>query len=66
MVTVPASDERAIARARQAGLEVVRLGVTGGNRIASKGEGFSVTLAELRRAHEGFFPTLMGPDAALA
>jgi phosphoribosylformylglycinamidine synthase len=66
VVTVPASDERAIERARQAGLEVVRLGVTGGNRIASEGDGFSVALAELRRAHEGFFPTLMGPDAALA
>ena len=66
VVTVPASDARAIERARQAGLEVVRLGVTGGNRIASEGDGFSVALADLRRAHEGFFPTLMGPDAALA
>lgn len=27
---------------------------------------FSVTLAELREAHEGFFPALMGADAALA
>ena len=27
---------------------------------------FSVTLAELREAHEGFFPKLMGADAALA
>jgi phosphoribosylformylglycinamidine synthase len=25
-----------------------------------------VTLAELREAHEGFFPNLMGADAALA
>jgi phosphoribosylformylglycinamidine synthase len=66
VVTVPASDERAIERARDAGLEVVRLGVTGGNTIASEGDGFKVALAELRRSHEGFFPTLMGPDAALA
>jgi phosphoribosylformylglycinamidine synthase II len=66
VVTVPGSDARAIERARQAGLEVVRLGVTGGNRIASEGDGFKVALADLRRAHEGFFPTLMGPDAALA
>jgi len=65
-VTVPHSDARAIERARQAGLEVVRLGVTGGNKIANEGDGFSVALAELRHAHEGFFPTLMGPDAALA
>jgi phosphoribosylformylglycinamidine synthase len=26
----------------------------------------SVALEDLRRAHEGFFPKLMGPDAALA
>jgi phosphoribosylformylglycinamidine synthase len=26
----------------------------------------SISLADLRRAHEGFFPTLMGTDAALA
>ena len=28
--------------------------------------GFSVSLADLRAAHEGFFPKLMGADAALA
>jgi phosphoribosylformylglycinamidine synthase len=27
---------------------------------------FALPLADLRRAHEGFFPTLMGADAALA
>ncbi|MDB5697713.1 MAG: purL [Alphaproteobacteria bacterium] len=70
VVTVARSDERAIERARQAGLEVVRLGLTGGNQIsgqvAGDDRGFHVALSDLRRAHESFFPTLMGPDAALA
>ena len=38
----------------------VRIGTVGGDRLAG------VPLADLRRAHEGFFPTLMGADAALA
>jgi len=31
-----------------------------------EGSDHQVTLAELREAHEGFFPNLMGADAALA
>ncbi|MGE5722157.1 MAG: phosphoribosylformylglycinamidine synthase subunit PurL, partial [Sphingomonadales bacterium] len=42
-----------------------RIGTTGGARIAAGGTG-EIVLNELRRAHEDFFPTLMGPDAALA
>ncbi|WP_310467848.1 phosphoribosylformylglycinamidine synthase subunit PurL [Sphingomonas sp.] len=40
------------------------IGVVGGDAVA--GPGFSVPLADLRAAHEGFFPNLMGADAALA
>ncbi|WP_375403947.1 phosphoribosylformylglycinamidine synthase subunit PurL [uncultured Sphingomonas sp.] len=50
------------------GVEVEPLGRTGGKRIIFElphGD-FVVTLDELRAAHEGFFPELMGADAALA
>ncbi|SNS18786.1 phosphoribosylformylglycinamidine synthase subunit II [Sphingomonas laterariae] len=43
-----------------AGVPVKRIGTTGGASVAG------VTLADLRTAHEGFFPKLMGADAALA
>jgi phosphoribosylformylglycinamidine synthase len=39
---------------------VTRIGTTGGNAVAG------VPLDVLRTAHEGFFPKLMGTDAALA
>ena len=44
------------------------IGKTGGSadvRLSDRG-GFSVSLTDLRAAHEGFFPKLMGADAALA
>jgi phosphoribosylformylglycinamidine synthase subunit PurL len=41
-------------------LDGILLGKTGGNEIAG------IALPQLRAAHEGFFPTLMGADAALA
>jgi len=48
----------------------VPIGTTGGDRITfdlvGRGGEQSVSLAELRSAHEGFFPKLMGADAALA
>ncbi|GAA4724429.1 phosphoribosylformylglycinamidine synthase subunit PurL [Sphingomonas lutea] len=40
------------------------IGTVRGDAIA--GPGFAVPLADLRAAHEGFFPRLMGADAALA
>ena len=40
------------------------LGQAGGDRL--KGLGIAVSLADLRAAHEGFFPALMGADGALA
>jgi phosphoribosylformylglycinamidine synthase len=57
-------------RAEAAGVNCIGVGVTGGDAVAfdliERGGVSSVTLADLRRAHEGFFPTLMGADAALA
>jgi phosphoribosylformylglycinamidine synthase len=51
-----------------AGVDVIPIGRTAGKRIIFElphGD-YVVTLDELRTAHEGFFPTLMGADAALA
>jgi phosphoribosylformylglycinamidine synthase len=43
------------------------IGITGGEAIVVQHqERISVALSDLRRAHEDFFPRLMGPDAALA
>jgi len=50
--------------AEKAGIGCARLGLTEGSAI--KVAECDVALADLRRAHEGFFPKLMGPDAALA
>ncbi len=46
------------------GVAIARIGTTGGDMI--KLADGAVALADLRTAHEGFFPTLMGADAALA
>jgi phosphoribosylformylglycinamidine synthase len=46
------------------GHPVMMLGTVGGSSL--KGRTFEVSLADLRAAHEGFFPRLMGADAALA
>ncbi|MDX3885023.1 MAG: phosphoribosylformylglycinamidine synthase subunit PurL [Sphingomonas sp.] len=43
----------------------VRIGAVGGHSVKA-GDGINVQLADLRKAHEGFFPKLMGADAALA
>ena len=51
-----------------AGVDVIPIGRTAGKRIIFElphGD-FVVTLDALREAHEGFFPRLMGADAALA
>jgi len=46
------------------GIDTKFIAVTGGNLI--DGRVFKIPLAEIRAAHEGFFPRLMGADAALA
>ncbi len=44
------------------------LGRTAGKRLIFelRGGDYAVSLADLRAAHEGFFPRIMGADAALA
>jgi phosphoribosylformylglycinamidine synthase II len=59
---------RAAANAAQ--LFAVEIGTTGGDALTfdlvERGGEQSLTLTDLRAAHEGFFPELMGADAALA
>ena len=53
-----------------ANLFAVPIGTTGGDALifdlVDRGGPQRVSLADLRAAHEGFFPKLMGADAALA
>ena len=61
---VSTADPRAVmARARATGLEAIPVGVTGGDALVfdlvERGGPRSVTLAELRAAHEGALPALM-------
>ncbi|MDP9086318.1 MAG: phosphoribosylformylglycinamidine synthase subunit PurL, partial [Pseudomonadota bacterium] len=68
---VTTADPAAIrAAANAAQLFAVEIGTTGGDRLTfdlvDRGGEQSVSLAELRVANEGFFPNLMGADAALA
>jgi phosphoribosylformylglycinamidine synthase subunit PurL len=56
-------------KAKSAGVEVDWIGVTGGSGLRLKRFGagctfFDVSLADLRAAHEGFFPKLMGDSLA--
>ncbi|MBB4084897.1 phosphoribosylformylglycinamidine synthase subunit PurL [Sphingomonas carotinifaciens] len=57
-----------LTAAHAAGVEVERIGRTAGSRLIFEREDgdFVVKLDDLRTAHEGFFPKLMGADAALA
>ena len=54
--------------ASDAGVEAEPMGRTGGKRLIFElpKADHAVSLDALRTAHEGFFPTLMGADAALA
>ncbi|WP_419828120.1 phosphoribosylformylglycinamidine synthase subunit PurL [Sphingomonas sp.] len=54
-------------QAEAAGIACLRLGATIGDRLNFNAATWvNIPLAELRRAHEGFFPAMMGADAALA
>jgi phosphoribosylformylglycinamidine synthase len=57
-----------LAGAQASGIEAEPIGRTVGSRIIFECESgdHCVTIDALRTAHEGFFPTLMGADAALA
>jgi phosphoribosylformylglycinamidine synthase II len=62
---VTASDHGRLEQACvEAGVALHMIGRTGGASVS--GPHWSVSLADLRHAHEAFFPRLMGPDAALA
>ena len=57
-----------LSRAYAAGVEVAAIGRTKGSRLIFElpdGD-HAVSLADLRRAHEGFFPALMGDSLALS
>jgi phosphoribosylformylglycinamidine synthase len=58
------------AAANGAQLFAVPIGVTGGDALTfdlvDRGGPQTVTLADLRAAHEDFFPRLMGTEGALA
>jgi phosphoribosylformylglycinamidine synthase len=71
LVTIPEDRFESLhMRAQKLGLKIEAIGETGGNSILLKGDQDNVVgtipLADLRAAHEGFFPKLMGADAALA
>jgi phosphoribosylformylglycinamidine synthase II len=68
---VTTRDPEAVRTAANAAqLFAVPIGTTGGDSLSfdllGRGGVQSVSLADLRAAHEGFFPRLMGIDAALA
>src|SRR5689334_2020534 len=69
-VVTTTEPDRVRALANEAKLFAVPIGTTGGDRITfdlvNRGGAQSVSLADLRAAHEGFFPQMMGADAALA
>ena len=60
-VLVTARDRDAIVRrASASAIFAAPIGTIGGNAI--EGPGFTASLADLRAAHEGFFPKLMGSE----
>jgi phosphoribosylformylglycinamidine synthase len=55
-------DYRLIERAKELGVPWMWAGVTGGDYIGIADDSQRVSLADLRAAHEGFFPKLMGSE----
>ncbi|KKC24706.1 phosphoribosylformylglycinamidine synthase subunit PurL [Sphingomonas sp. SRS2] len=53
-IVTTANSDAILAAALTAGVTARRLGATGGDKVAG------VRITDLRRAHEGFFPSLMG------
>jgi phosphoribosylformylglycinamidine synthase len=52
-----------LLRASEAGILAKPLGISRGDSITA--DGWSVPLSDLRAAHQGFFPKLMGADSAV-
>jgi phosphoribosylformylglycinamidine synthase len=69
VVTLPKGDDRIRQIAESAGVTCDWIGTTGGGRLIFRGEQeqieADITIAELRAAHESFFPRLMGADSAV-
>jgi phosphoribosylformylglycinamidine synthase subunit PurL len=69
-VVTSTDPDRVRALANEAQLFAVPIGTTGGDALTfdlvDRGGPQSIALSDLRSAHEGFFPKLMGADAALA
>ena len=63
-VVATTDPEAVIAASTKANIFAATIGKVGGKAV--QGPGFTISLADLRAAHEGFFPKLMGSDAALA
>ena len=64
MVTAPAGAVDAVeAKARVAGVDVRRIGTTGGDVLTIAGEA-PIPLVELLRAHEDWLPSYMSSSAA--
>ncbi len=63
VIAMPANQaEHLVAQAKSAGIAASLLGRTCGDKIALKGAG-AIALAELKRAHEAWFPAYMGGGA---
>jgi len=64
----PADFGELLSQAERAGIPTLPLGFVAGSSIKLKdpgrdgGMGFEVKIADLRAAHEGFFPKLMGSE----
>jgi phosphoribosylformylglycinamidine synthase len=59
------TDVRLIDAVQEAGLAYEVLGTVGGSALQTGGSA-NIPLADLRAAHEGFFPKLMGAEGVLA
>jgi phosphoribosylformylglycinamidine synthase II len=60
MLVTTRDPDAVVARASAANIFATPIGKTGGESVA--GPGFCASLADLRAAHEGFFPRLMGSE----
>jgi phosphoribosylformylglycinamidine synthase len=60
MLVTSRDEEAVVARATAAKIFAAPIGTTGGHAL--EGPGFGASVADLRAAHKGFFPKLMGSE----
>jgi phosphoribosylformylglycinamidine synthase len=60
MLVCTREPDAVIARASRSGIFAAAIGIVGGEAV--EGPGFTAPVADLRAAHEGFFPKLMGSE----